>query len=83
MSTVTPIRGKELIPVLEDWLKRARAGEITALAFAAVMRDASIQEGWAGELDECAVVLYGAINILRDGYFHSRIEHYADAQCST
>jgi hypothetical protein len=77
VSKVVPIRGRELIPVLEDWLERAKQGEILALAFAAVLVDEACAEGWAGDVDNCAVTLYGAINVMRDGYFHQNIEHYS------
>lgn len=79
MSKVIPIRGRELVPVLEDWLERAKRGEITALAFAAVLEGDHFCEGWAGDIDSCSLSLYGAINVLRDGYFHQRIEHHSDA----
>ena len=82
-AAIIPIRGGELVKVIEDWLAQARKGEITAIAFAAVMSDDAVCEGWVGDIDSCAVTLYGAINILRDGYFHDRIEHYSDSDCGS
>lgn len=76
---VVPIRGRELVPVLEEWLEQAKAGELQAIAIAAVRHDKCCFEGWFGDVDRCAVTLYGAINILRDGYFHENIEHYSPA----
>jgi len=79
MENVTPIRGGELIPILEDWLDQARKGEIKAMSFAAVMNNDNTCEGWIGDIDSCSLLLFAAINILRDGYFHDRIEHYSTA----
>lgn len=77
-TRIVPIRGREIVAALEDWLEQARRGEIRAIAFAAVMREEVMHEGWVGEVDTCTVSLYGAINVLRDAFFHERIEHYSD-----
>lgn len=74
-AKIIPIRGHNLVPIIEEWLEQAKRGEIEAFAFAALMRDGSTCEGWLGDVDDCAVSLYGAINILRDGFFHENIEH--------
>jgi len=81
-DNVVPIRGGAVIEILEDLLQQARKGEIEAIAFAIVNADQSLTEGWSGTIDTNVVAMYGAINILRDGYFHSSIEHdgYADRQ---
>jgi hypothetical protein len=78
MGEIVPfkIEERDLVKALEDWTERARKGEITALAFAAVMEDGSTYEGWSGNYGSCVITLYGAINILRDQYFHLKIEHY-------
>lgn len=78
-AKVIPIRGGEIVRILEEWLEQARKGDITAMAFAAIMEDGSTCEGWFGNLDECTTALYGALNIARDQYFHSRIEHYNES----
>jgi hypothetical protein len=78
-AKIIPIRGHELIPVLEDWLEQAKRGEITAIAFAAIMEGGDTCEGWAGRVDECCLALFAAINILRDGYFHQHIDHYSSS----
>jgi len=75
MNNVTPIRGGELVPILEGWLDQARKGEIKAMSFAAVMDNDATCEGWVGNIDDCALLLFAAINIMRDGYFHDQIEH--------
>ena len=77
MSNIVPIRGRELISILEEWLEQARKGEITCIAFAALMSDETCCEGWAGDFDENVLRLFGAINILRDGFFHQNVEHYS------
>jgi hypothetical protein len=78
-AKVIPIRGHELIPVLEEWLEQAKRGEIKAMAFAAIMDDETTCEGWAGSVDQCCLALFAAINILRDGYFHQHIDHYSSS----
>lgn len=79
MGTVISLHGKEIIPVLEEWIEQARKGELVALSFAAVMNDDTVCEGWMGNVDNHCVKMYGGINILRDAYFHMMIEHYDDA----
>lgn len=78
-ASVIPIRGREMIPLIEDWLEKARNGEIVAMSFAAVLQDDVCCEGWAGDLDSCTLTLFAAINILRDGFFHQHIDHYSTA----
>lgn len=74
-AKIIPIRGSELVPIIEEWLEQAKRGEIEAMAFVALVRDGPTCEGWIGEVEDCAVTLYGAINILRDGFFHANIDH--------
>lgn len=76
---VVPIRGRELVAIIEDWLEQAKRGEISVMAFAAVMEDDTCYEGWAGDLDGSTLKLFAAINILRDGFFHEKIDHYSSA----
>jgi hypothetical protein len=82
-AKIVPIRGRELVSVIEEWLEQAKRGEITAMAFAAIMDSGDTCEGWAGNIDECTISLYGAVNVLRDGFFHKLIEHYSDADRGT
>ncbi len=74
MNEVTPIRGGNIVERLEDLLEEARQGKMIALAYAATMEDDVCCEGYVGDIDRCAVTLYGAINILRDYYFEHNIE---------
>ncbi len=76
MNNVVPIRGRALIETLEQWLEQAKRGEVVAICFAAVMKDDGLCEGWAGNVDKCTMSLYGAVNVLRDQYFHMLIQHY-------
>jgi hypothetical protein len=80
-AEVIPIRGGEVVRVLEQWLEQARRGELVAVAFAAIV-DNRTCEGWFGRVDEHVVRLYGALNIARDQYFHSMIEHYDESSRS-
>jgi len=75
MSNIIPIHGHEMIPILESWLEQACKGEITCIAFAALMDDLTCHEGWIGDYEDNAVRLFGAINILRDGFFNLNIDH--------
>ena len=79
-DNIHPLRNGEIVPVIEDLLERAKRGEIVSLAYAGVCEDQATIEGVGGRIYDNAVLLNGAINILRDMYFHMHIEHYADAE---
>jgi hypothetical protein len=74
MHKVTPIRGGNIVERLELLLEEARQGNVIAISYAVVLEGDETVEGYAGNIDECAVLLYGAINILRDVYFVHNIE---------
>lgn len=78
-AKIIPIRNPGPVEALESLLERARRGEFKAIAFAAVLEDGCAAEGWAGKVDECTFALYGAINTLRDVFFHEHIDHFSDA----
>lgn len=75
---IVPIKNREVIPALEELLEDARAGKIVSIGYAVVEADDVTMEGIAGLTDESAVQLYGAINILRDMFFHMYIDHYSN-----
>lgn len=79
MMSIVPIRRRELIPIIEGWLEQAQRGEIKVMAFAAVMSDETCCEGWIGDHEDNAMLLYAAVNILRESFFHTHIDHYSDA----
>jgi hypothetical protein len=79
LGSVEHLHNNDMIATIESWLEDAKKGELKAMAFAAIMDDDCICEGWTGEVDENTVLMYGAINILRDAYFHKKIEHESEA----
>lgn len=52
----------DLVPLLEDLLERARAGEISSVAAAYVYRDGSIGKSWS--TPPCFGTLLGAVSRL-------------------
>lgn len=75
MTRIVPIKGREMVEALEDWLARARRGEVASLAIAAITDDgAHHSEYWFRDARHDAAALFGGINILRDSYYQDWLE---------
>lgn len=75
MSKVIPIRGGGVVKLLEEILETARSGEIDSLAIVYITKNHEVAEGWCGAFDLDVFRMYGAINSLRDCFFHEEIDH--------
>jgi hypothetical protein len=69
-----PQQNEDVIRTLEEWLERARSGEICAVAIAGVKRGGSVSTEWKGASGGWYHHLVSAASVLQHRIVASRID---------